>query len=116
MELKTKREKKLNQRKNIAYSSYYSTVSFLISLAYLIADIFLDGLWAANFAVVLVIVLIITCNIGIKKLPKGLEANAPQAKEWQERLSKIATKVGYLSYPVLAATLFLAIIANIQPK
>ncbi len=114
MEKKTKRKKKINRRKNTAYSSYYSAVSFIISLVLLLVDIFIDGLWTAIIAAVLVVVLISTCSIGIKKLRKGIEANDPKAKKWQAWLSKVATEVGYLSYPLLVATLLLAIIANLQ--
>lgn len=113
MEKKTKRERKLNKRKNIAYSSYYSAVSFTVSFAYLIADIFIDGKIAAILAAVLLAVLIATCELGIKKLRKEIEANNPKAKNWQELLSKIAMEVSYLSYPLMVATLLLAIAANL---
>lgn len=113
MEMKTKREKKINKRKNIAYSSYYSAVSFIISLVYLIVDIFVDGMWAAIIAAVLLAILIVTCEVGIKKLRKGIEANDPKAKKQQEQLSKIAMEVSYLSYPLMVGTLILAIAANL---
>lgn len=110
---KTKRERKLNRRKNIVYSSYYSVVSFTVSFSYLIADIFIDGKIATILAAVLLAVLIATCEFGIKKLHKELEANNPKAKKWQEHLSKIAMEVSYLSYPLMVATLLLAIAANL---
>ena len=113
MEKKTKHEKKLNRKKNIVYSSYYSTVSFIISFALLVADYFFDGKLLSNIAVMLFILLILTCGIGIKKLRKELEANNPKAKKYQEFLSKAAMEVSYLSYPLLAFSLLLAIVANL---
>ena len=113
MEKKTKRERKLNKRKNIVYSSYYGSVSFVVSLAYLIADIFVDGKSAAVIAAVLLVLLITTCELGIKKLRKELEANNPKANKWQEILTKMAMEVSYLSYPLMVATLLLAIAANL---
>lgn len=113
MEKKTKREKKLNKRKNVAYSSYYSTVSFTASFAYLFADIFVDGKFVAIIYAVILTLLIATCQIGIKKLCKELEANNPKAKKWQELLSKIATNISYLSYPLMVVSLFFAIVTNL---
>ena len=113
MENATKRERKLNKRKNIVYSSYYSAVSFTVSFVYLIADIFIDGKMVAILATVLMAALIATCELGIRKLRKELEANNPTAKKWQERLSKVAMEVSYLSYPLMVATLIVAITANL---
>lgn len=113
MEKKTKRERKLNKSKNIVYSSYYGAVSFTISFVYLIADIFIDGKIAAILATVLLAILIVTCELGIRNLRKELEVNNSKAKEWQESLSKAAMEVSYLSYPLLVATLILAIAANL---
>lgn len=113
MEKKTKRERKLNKRKNIVYFSYYSAVSFTVSLVFLIADIFIDGKSAAILAFALLAALIATCELGIRYLRKELEANNPKAKKWQERLSRIAMEVSYLSYPLMVGSLLLAISANI---
>lgn len=106
-------KKKLNNRKNDAYSSYYSIVSFLGSLAYLIADIFVDDFAAAISAFVLLAISILACEIGIARLRRGLERNDPNAKKWKDQLSKIAQGVSYLSYPLLAFTLVFAMIANL---
>lgn len=113
MEKKTKRERKLNKRKNIVYSSYYSAVSFTVSFAYLIADIFIEGKLAAIIAAVFLALLIATCELGIKKLRKEIEENNPKAKKWQDCLSKIAMEVSYLSYPMMVGSLLLAIVANL---
>ena len=113
MEKKTKREKKLNRKKNIVYSSYYSTVSFIISFALLVADYFLDGKLLSYIAIMLFFLLILICGIGINKLRKELEANNPKAKKYQDFLSKAAMEAGYLSYLLLAFSLLLAIVANL---
>ena len=113
MEKKTKRERKLNKRKNMMYSSYYSVVSFIASCSYLIADIFLDGKMVAIIAVGLLAVLFATCELGIRKLRRELEANNPKAKKWQECLSKLAMEVGYLSCLVVAVTLLFAMTVNL---
>lgn len=113
MHKRTKRERKLNKRKNIVYSSYYSAVSFTVSFIYLLADIFINGKTAAIIAAVLLVVSVAACEIGIKILRKGLESNNPKAKRWQERLSKIAMEVSYLSCPLMVGSLVLAISANL---
>lgn len=113
MEKKTKRERKLNRRKNNVYSSYYSAVSFIVSFLYLIADIFIDGIWSAIIAVALLAFLITTCELGIRKLRKELEASNSKEKKWQTQLARIATEVSYLSYPLMVGSLLLAIFANL---
>ena len=107
-------KKKLNNRKNVAYSSYYTIVSFLISLAYLVVDIYIDDLAAALLALGFLVVSIFACEIGIAKIRKGLEENSPNARKLKEKLANAAERIGYLSYLLLAASLIWAAIANLQ--
>lgn len=79
----------------------------------MIADIFIDGKKVAVLAIGLLAILIATCELGISKLSKELETNFAKAKEWQERLAKVAMEISYLSYPLMVVTLIIAIAVNV---
>lgn len=107
----TKSERKQNRRKNEAYSSFYSVLSFLCSLVYLIVDIVSESdLFSAVFAFVLLILSFILCEIIIRKLRMGIEQKNIKIMQRKDRLIKAAQTVGCLSYPLIAVTLLIAII------
>lgn len=105
---RTKKEPRINNRKDTAYSSLYSIASFFASLIYLVADIVFDDRISAIIAFTILVITFIVCEVSVKKLRKALEADDKQAKRICEILSGRATLIGYLSYILLALSLLAA--------
>lgn len=108
----SKKTKIANERKDTAYSSVFSVVSFFVSLFYLLADLFADGQWLACTAFALLLVLFAVCKISISKIRKAIENQDPKAVKMEESLLKLTTTTGYLSCILLALSLLLAIFVN----
>ncbi len=107
---RTKKETRINNRKDTAYSSFYSIASFFASLVYLVADIAFDDRISAIIAFAILVITFIVCEVSVKKLRKALDADDKQAKRICETLSDRATLIGYLSYILLALSLLAAMI------
>ncbi len=105
---KTKKEARINNRKDIAYSSLYSIASFFASLTYLIFDIIFDDVTSAKIAFVILVITFVACEISVRKLGKALEADNKRAKKICETISNHAKLIGYLSYILLALSLVAA--------
>ena len=107
---RTKKETRINNRKDTAYSSLYSIASFFASLVYLIADIVFDDRISAIIAFAILVITFIVCEASVRKLRKALDIDDKQAKRICETLSDRATLIGYLSYILLALSLLAAMI------
>lgn len=105
---RTKKENRLNNRKDIAYSSLYSITSFFASLFYLVADIAFDDRSSAIIAFAILVITFIICEVIVRKLRRALEADDKRAKKICKILSDYANLIGYLSYILLALSLLVA--------
>lgn len=110
---KTKKNRQLNRRIMGVCASYYSIVSFLATLTYLLIDVFVDGFWAGMVALIISIVLFATVRIGISKISKRIENNDSRAKKLQKSLSEIAEVISCFSYPLTVGCLLLAIATSV---
>ena len=105
---KTKNEKRINNRKDIAYSSLYSIASFFASLIYLVADIVFEDRTSAKIAFAILAITFSVCEVSIRKLRKALEADDKHAKKVCDTISDHAKLISYLSYILLALSLIAA--------
>ena len=104
----TRKVSRINNRKDIAYSSLYSIASFFSSFVYLIADIAFDDYTLDITALVILVITFLVCEVSIKKLRKDLETDNKQAKRICETISDYARPIGYLSYILLALSFAVA--------
>ena len=95
---RTKRETRINNRKDSAYSSLYSIISFIATLVYLIADIAFDNLTSAIIAFAILNIIFFACKISVRKLSKILENEDERSKKICKDLSKYSQLIGYLTY------------------
>lgn len=106
---KTKAEIKEQRQRDIAYSSFFSFICFIISLASLIFDLFLDEKIYKIVSFACLIVLYFAC-LAIDNLVKSnVNREHNYGKKFVKKLEKISLILGYLSIPLLLVTLLLGI-------
>lgn len=105
---KTKKETRINNRKDNAFSSLYSIISFFSSLIYLLFDLKYDDRTSAKIALLILFVSLIICKFSISKLSKTIESDDARAKKIHNSILEFAKICGYLSFVLLAITLISA--------
>ena len=119
---RTKKETRINNIENRAYSSLFSIVSFIASFAYVLADVicglsFTDTADMNNVSAIISLVVLvisaITCCICVKKLHNSAECDYPKMRRICNTLENYAKEIAYLSYMLLAATLLVDVFFNI---
>ena len=102
---RTKKEKRINRNKDIAYSGIYGIASFIASLAYLLADVvFEDSVFVVSVLVIL-LVTFFASKVYINKLGKAIEADDKRAKKVCGTITEYSSLIGYLSYILFAVTI-----------
>lgn len=109
---KTKGEIKKQRQRDIAYSSSFSLICFIISLISLIFDLFLKDNISKIVSFLCLILLYFAC-LAIDKLVKSnVNKEHNYGKKFVKKLEKTSLVLGYLSIPLLILTLILGIICS----
>lgn len=106
---KTKAEIKEQRQRDIAYSSLFSFICFIISLASLLFNLFLDKNVYKIVSFACLILLYIVCLLMIIMVKRKVNKEHNYGKIFVKKLEKIALALGYFSIPLLLVTLLLGI-------
>ena len=103
MEKRTDKERKINNKKDAAYSGIFSVSSVWASAIYVVADILLDDLWAAVVSLIIMVGIVVVSKIASTVISKELAADHKSKKvnRWIQNIQKQSSIAGYTGIIVL---------------
>lgn len=97
MPRKTDKERKINAKKDVAFSGIYSILGAWGSAAYIVGDILLNDFWAAVVSLLIMLAIVIISAITNQVISTELTKNhkSKKAYRWIEKIKKQSGIAGY---------------------
>ena len=103
MEKRTEKERKINNKKDTAFSGILSILSAWASAVYLLADILFDDLWAAVTSLIIMVILLVVSKVTSKVINNELanDHKSKKVKRWMQIIQNQSAIAGYAGIIVL---------------
>ena len=103
MPRKTDKERKINNKKDVAFSGIYSVLGVWGSAAYIVGDILLNDFWAAVVSLLIMVAIVVISAITNKVISTELakDHKSKKAYRWIEKIKKHSEIAGYTGIIVL---------------
>ena len=104
MDKRTDKERKINNKKDAAYSGIFSVASVWASAIYVVVDILLDDLWAAIVSLIIMVGIVVVSKIASTVISKELaeDHKSKKVKRWIQNIQRQSALAGYMGIIVLA--------------
>lgn len=103
MKKRTDKEKKINNKKDTAFSGIFSVLSVWASAIYVVVDVLFDDFWAAVCSLVIMIAIAVVSKVTNTAISKELakDHKSKKASRWIQMIQKQASIAGYTGIVVL---------------
>ena len=103
MEKRTDKERKINNKKDIVFSGVFSILSVWASAIYIVADIFLDDLWAAVVSLIIMVGIAVVSQVTKTVINNELakDHKSKKVNRWIQQIQKQSAIAGYTGIIVL---------------